>query len=118
MPDQPLRPGSREAQQVSDGNWAAYYMLTGKDQMALVIEQDSPDGKTVVSVPLTATGTRAAQVAAGDAGSGRRTSDVQCDAAAAGVTNDGEIRCAAGLPVSADDGRGPRFEKLRRLLNA
>lgn len=47
------RYGSHEVQHVSDGPWSAYYVLTSKDQMGLVIEQDTPDGKVVVSVPLT-----------------------------------------------------------------
>ena len=45
-------------QHVIDGNWAAYYVLTGKDQMGLVIEQDSPEGKVMISMPLTATRAR------------------------------------------------------------
>ena len=54
MSQQPPRDGSPEVRHVSDGNWTAYYVLTGKDQMTLTIEQASPDGKAVTSVPLTA----------------------------------------------------------------
>ena len=44
----------RPGRHATDGDWTAHYVLTGKDQMALVIEQGSPDGKTVTSLPLTA----------------------------------------------------------------
>ena len=46
-------PHDRPARHVSDGTWGAHYVLTGQDQMALVIEQDTPGGKTVTSMPLT-----------------------------------------------------------------
>ena len=52
MSEQPTQSGSRT--QVTDGKWVAYYTLTGEDQMGLVIEQDSPDGKVIISMPLTA----------------------------------------------------------------
>jgi hypothetical protein len=52
MSDETPQSGSRQ-QRVTDGNWAAYYLLTGNDQMGLVIEQDSPDGKLLISMPLT-----------------------------------------------------------------
>jgi hypothetical protein len=42
------------AHHVSDGPWGDHYVLTGKDQMALVIEQDTSEGKTVTSLPPTA----------------------------------------------------------------
>jgi len=46
--------GGRPVYHVSDGTWTAYYVLTGKDEMGVVIEQDTPEGKTITSVPLTA----------------------------------------------------------------
>jgi hypothetical protein len=50
--------GSRTRPHVTDGDWAAHYVLSGKDQMALVIEQKTPEGQTVTSVPLTPTRAR------------------------------------------------------------